>query len=115
VQVAAIAALDGPDTTIAETVGIYQRRRDAFVDGLAKIGWNVPRPKATMYLWCPIPEKYRAMGSMEFSMKLLKEAEIVVSPGIAFGEYGDDYIRISLVENEHRIGQAIRNIKRCLF
>ncbi|MFA6472766.1 MAG: aminotransferase class I/II-fold pyridoxal phosphate-dependent enzyme [Candidatus Latescibacterota bacterium] len=115
VQVAAIAALDGPQECVAETVKIYQRRRDVFIDGLAKIGWDIPRPKASMYIWAPIPEKYRQMGSMEFSMKLLKEAEIVVSPGIAFGGLGDGYIRISLVENEHRINQAIRNIKKCLF
>lgn len=115
VQVAAISALDGPREKVLDTVETYRRRRDAFVDGLAKIGWNVPRPKATMYLWCPIPEKYRSMGSLEFSAKLLSEAEVVVSPGIAFGEFGEGYIRISLVENEQRINQAVRNIKRCLF
>lgn len=115
VQVASIAALDGPPEYVQETVAIYQKRRDTFVNGLAKIGWNVPKPRATMYLWCPIPEQYREMGSIEFSMKLLREAEIVVSPGIAFGELGEGYIRISLVENEHRINQAIRNIKKCLF
>lgn len=115
VQVAAIAALDGSQECVTETVKIYQKRRDVFIDGLAKIGWEIPRPKATMYIWAPIPEKYRPMGSLEFSMKLLKEAEVVVSPGIAFGGLGDGYIRISLVENEHRINQAIRNIKKCLF
>jgi alanine-synthesizing transaminase len=115
VQVAAIAALDGSQEYVRETVKTYQKRRDTFVDGLKKIGWEIPRPKATMYLWAPIPEKYRHMGSMDFSMKLLTEAEVVVSPGIAFGGLGDGYIRISLVENEHRINQAIRNIKKCLF
>lgn len=115
VQVSAIAALDGAQECVAETVKTYQNRRDTFIDGLRKIGWEVPRPKATMYLWAPIPETYRSMGSMEFSMKLLTEAEVVVSPGIAFGGLGDGYIRISLVENEHRINQAIRNIKKCLF
>ncbi|MDP2983297.1 MAG: aminotransferase class I/II-fold pyridoxal phosphate-dependent enzyme [Candidatus Latescibacter sp.] len=115
VQVAAIAALDGSQDCVTETVKIYQKRRDVFIDGLAKIGWDVPRPRATMYIWAPIPEQYHALGSMEFSMKLLKEAEVVVSPGIAFGGLGDGYIRISLVENEHRINQAIRNIKKCLF
>ena len=115
VQVSAITALDGPQDCVRETVETYRRRRDVFVDGLVKIGWVVPRPKATMYLWCPIPERYRSMGSMEFSMKLLREAEVVVSPGVAFGGLGDGYIRISLVENEHRINQAVRNIKRCLF
>ena len=115
VQVAAITALDGPQDCVKETVDIYKKRRDTFVDGLAKIGWHVPRPKATMYLWCPIPDKYKPMGSMEFSMKLLREAEVVVSPGVAFGEFGEGYIRIALVENEHRINQAVRNIKKCLF
>ena len=115
VQVAAITALDGTQVCVAETVNTYKRRRDAFVDGLAKIDWNVPIPKATMYLWCPVPDKYKSMGSMEFSLKLLREAEVVVSPGVAFGELGDGYIRISLVENEHRINQAVRNIKKCLF
>ncbi len=115
VQVAAINALDSPGDLVDGTVEVYRKRRDAFVDGLAKIGWEVPRPKATMYLWCPIPEQYRAMGSIEFSLKLLKECEVVVSPGIAFGELGEGYIRISLVENEQRIGQAIRNIKKKLF
>ncbi|MCE5251886.1 aminotransferase class I/II-fold pyridoxal phosphate-dependent enzyme [bacterium] len=115
IQVAAIAALDGSQECVDETVDIYKRRRDAFVDGLIKIGWDVPRPKATMYLWCPIPEQYKEMGSIEFSMKLLREAEVVVSPGVAFGGLGEEYIRISLVENEQRINQAVRNIKRCLF
>jgi len=115
IQVASITALDGSQECVEETLKIYKNRRDIFVDGLAKIGWNVPRPRATMYLWCPIPEKYKAMGSIEFSMKLLREAEVVISPGLAFGELGEGYIRISLVENEHRINQAIRNIKKCLF
>ena len=115
VQVAAIAALDGPQDCVTETVKIYQKRRDTFVDGLKKIGWDVPKPKASMYIWAPIPEKYRSMGSMDFSMKLLTEAGVVVTPGIAFGGLGDGYIRIALVENEHRINQAIRNIKKCLF
>lgn len=115
VQVAAIAALDGSQECVTETVKVYQKRRDTFVDGLAKIGWDVPRPKATMYIWAPIPEKYRSMGSMDFSMKLLTEAEVMVSPGINFGGLGDGYVRIALVENEHRINQAVRNIKKCLF
>lgn len=115
IQVAAITALDGPQECVAETIKTYQKRRDTFVDGLLKIGWQVPRPKASMYLWCPIPDKYKSMGSLEFSIKLLQEAEVVVSPGIAFGDMGEGYIRISLVENEQRINQAVRNIKRCLF
>lgn len=115
VQISAIAALDGSQDVVTETVNIYQKRRDTFIDGLKKIGWDVPRPKASLYIWAPIPEKYRAMGSMDFSMKLLNEANVVVSPGIAFGGMGDGYVRIALVENEHRINQAIRNIKKCLF
>ncbi len=114
VQVAAITALDSDQELVDETVLTYQKRRDVFVDGLRKIGFEVPRPKATMYLWVPIPEKYREMGSLNFSMKLLKEAEVLVSPGRAFGDLGEGYIRISLVENEQRISQAVRNIKRAL-
>ncbi len=115
VQVAAITALNGPQNVVKDTVMTYQKRRDTFVDGLAKIGWEVPRPRGSMYLWCPLPNEYKKMGSLEFSMKLLTEAEVVVSPGAAFGEYGEGYIRIALVENEHRINQAVRNIKKCLF
>ena len=115
VQVSAIAALDGSQDVVAETVGTYRKRRDAVVDGFAKMGWNIPRPRATMYVWAPIPEPYRVMGSLDFSMKLLKECEVVVSPGAAFGEYGEGYIRIALVENEQRINQAVRNIRRVLF
>ena len=115
VQVSAISALNGPSDCVEETVKIYQKRRDVFVDGLRKIGWDVPSPRGSMYLWCPIPEKYRAMGSLEFSIKLLKEAEVVVSPGVAFGGLGEGYVRIALVENEQRIQQAVRNIKKCLF
>lgn len=115
VQVSAISALNGPSDCVDDTVKIYQKRRDVFVDGLRKIGWNVPSPRGSMYLWCPIPEQYRAMGSLEFSMKLLKEAEVVVSPGVAFGGLGEGYVRIALVENEQRIQQAVRNIKKCLF
>ena len=115
VQVAAINALDGPQDVVKETVEIYRKRRDTVVDGLAKIGWQVPRPKATMYVWCPIPPQYRDMGSLEFSLKLLRECGVVVSPGVGFGEYGEGYIRIALVENEQRIQQAIRNIRKALF
>lgn len=115
VQVAAIAAMDGSDELVTETVETYRRRRDIMVDGLEKIGWTVPRPRGAMYIWAPIPEQYRAMGSMEFSMKLLTECEVVVSPGVAFGELGEGYIRMALVENEQRIQQAIRNFRRVLF
>ena len=115
VQVAAIAALDGPQDCVEEAAQTYRRRRDVLVESLGRIGWPVPKPKATMFVWAPIPEQYRAMGSMDFSMKLMKEAEVAVSPGIGFGDMGEGYVRISMVENEHRIRQAVRNIRRCLF
>jgi len=115
VQVAAIAALDGPQDCTREAAQLYKNRRDVLVEGLNRIGWSVPKPKATMFLWAAIPESYRAMGSMEFSMKLLREAEVAVAPGIGFGDMGEGYVRIALVENEHRIRQAIRNIRKCLF
>ena len=115
VQVAAIAALDGPQECVQEAAQLYQSRRDVLVEGLNRIGWSVPKPKATMFLWAAIPESYRAMGSMEFSMKLLREAEVAVAPGIGFGDMGEGYVRIALVENQHRIRQAIRNIRKCLF
>lgn len=115
VQVAAIAALDGPQGCTREAAQLYQNRRDVLVEGLRRIGWSVPKPKATMFVWAAIPEPYREMGSMDFSMKLLQEAEVAVAPGIGFGDMGEGYIRIALVENEHRIRQAIRNIRKCLF
>lgn len=115
IQVAAIAALDGPQDCVREAAALYQSRRDVLADGLNRIGWPVKPCKGSMFLWAPIPEAYRAMGSMDFSMKLLEEAEVAVAPGIGFGDMGDGYVRIALVENEHRLRQAIRNIRRCLF
>lgn len=115
IQVAAIAALDGPQTCVQEARDLYQSRRDTLVDGLARIGWPVPTPKASMFLWALIPERYKHMGSMNFALKLMEEAEVAVSPGVGFGDMGEGYVRIGLVENEHRIRQAIRNIKRVLF
>jgi len=115
VQVAAIAALDGPQDCVKETVQRYQRRRDVLVEGLNRIGWPLSKPKATMFVWAPIPDKYRQMGSMKFATKLLEDAKVAVTPGIGFGDRGEGYVRMALVENEHRIRQAIRNIKRCLF
>ena len=111
IQVAAIAALDGPQECVAEVVATYKSRRDVLCDGLNSIGWKVEKPKATMFVWAKIPEKYREMGSLEFTKKLLKEAKVAVSPGIGFGEYGDDHVRFGLIENEHRTRQAVRGIR----
>lgn len=111
IQVAAITALDGPQECVDEIVATYKSRRDVLCEGLNAIGWAVEKPKATMFVWAKIPEKYRELGSLEFSKKLLKEAKVAVSPGIGFGEYGDDYVRFGLIENEHRTRQAIRGIR----
>ena len=115
VQVAAITALDGPQDCVRETAERYQQRRDVLVEGLDRIGWPLTKPKATMFVWAPIPDKYRQMGSMKFAAKLLEEAKVAVTPGVGFGDRGEGYVRVALVENEHRIRQAVRNIKRCLF
>ncbi len=114
IQVAAITALEGPQDCVTEIAEMYRRRRDALCDGLNSVGWDVKKPKATMFVWAPIPEQYRHMGSLEFSKKLLTEAKVAVSPGIGFGEYGDGYVRFSLIENEHRTRQAIRGIREML-
>ena len=114
VQVAAIAALEGPQECVKEISDMYQVRRDVLCSGLNSIGWKVEPPKATMFVWAPIPEQYRHMGSLEFSKKLLKEAKVAVSPGIGFGDYGDDHVRFGLIENEHRSRQAIRGIRDML-
>jgi alanine-synthesizing transaminase len=111
IQVAAITALEGPQECVQEICDMYRQRRDVLCQGLNSIGWEVTPPKATMFVWAPIPEPYREMGSLEFSKKLLKEAKVAVSPGIGFGEYGDDHVRFSLIENEHRTRQAIRGIR----
>ncbi len=111
IQVAAIAALDGPQDCVDEIVATYKSRRDVLCDGLNSIGWQVEKPKATMFVWAPIPEAYRDMGSLEFTKKLLHEAKVAVSPGIGFGEYGDGYVRFGLIENEHRTRQAVRGIR----
>ncbi|MDH3370884.1 MAG: aminotransferase class I/II-fold pyridoxal phosphate-dependent enzyme, partial [Gammaproteobacteria bacterium] len=111
IQVAGILALEGPQDCLAEIRQTYQNRRDVLCNGLFSAGWMVERPKATMFVWARIPEHYRAMGSLEFSKKLLTEAKVAVSPGIGFGEYGDDHVRFSLIENEHRTRQAVRSIR----
>ena len=112
IQVAAITALRLERKYIDEVVETYRRRRDVLVDGLRRIGWNVEKPKATMYIWAEIPEKFKSMGSMKFSMFLLEEANVAVSPGAGFGKYGEGYVRMALVENEQRIKQAIRSLRK---
>jgi len=114
IQIAAIIALNGPQDCVQQTIKLYRDRRDALVDGLNRIGWKVEKPLATMFVWAPIPDAYRSMGSLEFSKLLLHEAKVAVSPGIGFGECGDDHVRFGLVENEHRTRQAIRGIKKAL-
>lgn len=111
IQVAAITALEGPQECVTQIAQMYCNRRDVLCDGLNSIGWKVDRPKATMFVWAPIPDQYRGLGSLEFAKKLLQEAKVAVSPGIGFGEYGDDYVRFGLIENEHRTRQAVRGIR----
>ncbi len=111
IQVAAITALDGPQDCVREIAENYRGRRNVLCEGLNSIGWPVEKPRATMFVWAPIPEPYREMGSLEFSKKLLVEARVAVSPGIGFGSYGDDHVRFSLIENKHRTRQAIRGIR----
>jgi alanine-synthesizing transaminase len=111
IQVAAIAALEGPQDCVEEIRAMYESRRNVLCDGLNNIGWEVERPKATMFVWAPIPEPYRELGSLEFSKKLLADARVAVSPGIGFGEYGDGHVRFGLIENEHRTRQAVRGIR----
>ena len=114
IQIAAIIALNGPQECVQETVETYKVRRDVLVDGLNRIGWSIPKPKGTMFVWAKIPESYRMIGSLEFSKFLIEKAKVAVSPGIGFGPHGDEYIRFALVENEHRTRQAIQGIKRVL-
>ena len=111
IQVAAISALEGPQECVTEIREMYQSRRDTLCDGLSSAGWPIEKPKATMFVWARIPEQYRSMGSLEFCKKLLKEAKVAVSPGIGFGEHGDDHVRFGLIENEHRTRQAVRGIR----
>ena len=111
---AATAALNGDGSDVAEVRQVYHRRRDVMVDAFARAGWEIPAPAATMFAWAPIPPAFRHLGSLEFSKLLVEKADVAVAPGIGFGEHGDDFVRIALVENEHRIRQAARNIKRFL-
>ena len=112
IQVAAIAALEGDQKCVSETISIYKARRDVLCSGLKNIGWPVVPPKGTMFVWAPVPDFYSSIGSLEFSKKLLNEAQVAVSPGVGFGKFGEGYVRFGLIENEHRSRQAIRNIKR---
>jgi alanine-synthesizing transaminase len=114
IQIASIIALNGPQECVTEICDIYKTRRDALVQGLCRAGWEIPSPKATMFVWARIPEQYRKMGSLEFSKKLIREAGVAVSPGIGFGEYGDEFVRFALIENNMRIKQAVRGIKKAL-
>ncbi|MBI4293060.1 MAG: alanine transaminase [Betaproteobacteria bacterium] len=114
IQVASIVAIEGPQECVEEIRLKYQRRRDVMVKGLHEAGWMVDNPKASMYIWAQIPEAYRPMGSLEFAKKLLREARVAVSPGAGFGEYGDDHVRIALIENEARSRQAVRGIREML-
>src|ERR1700734_152950 len=111
-QVASIQALEGPQECVAEIRDNYCRRRDCLVSGLNKAGWEIPSPKATMFVWAPIPEPWRNLGSLEFSTRLLSEAKVAVSPGIGFGEFGDGHVRFALIENEERTRQALRGIRQ---
>jgi len=112
IQVAAIAALEGDQQCVHDIRDMYQSRRDVLCEGLNALGWPVEKPKATMFVWAKIPERYSEMGSLEFAKKLIRDANVAVSPGIGFGQYGDDHVRFALIENEHRTRQALRNIKR---
>lgn len=111
IQIAGIIALESDPSVVAKIVEVHRKRRDALVDGLNKLGWFVPKPKGTMFVWAPIPDAFRGMGSLEFAKLLVQEAKVAVSPGVGFGEYGEGYVRFALVENEQRIRQALRGLK----
>jgi alanine-synthesizing transaminase len=114
IQIASIIALSGPQECVKEISDMYQLRRDVLIDGLEKAGWKTEKPKATMFVWAEIPEPFRKMGSIEFSKYLIREAKVAVSPGIGFGDYGDGHVRFALIENEYRLRQAAKGIKRAL-
>jgi len=114
IQIASIIALNGPYDSVDEIRQTYQERRDTLISGLSRVGWEIPSPKGTMFVWGKIPEQYRNMGSVEFSKFLIREARVAVSPGLGFGEYGDDYVRFALIENSMRINQAVRGIRKIL-
>jgi alanine-synthesizing transaminase len=112
IQTAGIIALEGDQKVVDEIVEVHRKRRDVLVDGLNKLGWRVEKPKGTMFVWAPIPDAFRSLGSLEFAKLLIQEARVAVSPGIGFGEYGEGYVRFALVENEQRIKQALRGLKQ---
>jgi alanine-synthesizing transaminase len=114
IQVASASALNGADDCIAEMRQIYQERRDVMVESFTRAGWPIPSPQATMFVWSPIPDQFASLGSLEFAKLLVQEAGVAVAPGVGFGEYGDQYVRLALVENEQRIRQAARSIKKFL-
>ncbi|MDI6687940.1 MAG: aminotransferase class I/II-fold pyridoxal phosphate-dependent enzyme [Desulfobacterales bacterium] len=114
IQIASIIALNGPQDCVKDICNTYQERRDALISGLQRVGWDIKSPKGTMFVWGKIPEQYLKMGSVEFSSFLIKEAQVAVSPGLGFGEYGDEYVRFALIENNMRINQAVRGIKKIL-
>jgi alanine-synthesizing transaminase len=117
IQVGAIVALRGPQDCVDEAASEYKARRDTLVDGLGQPGpgqWKIEKPLATMFVWAPLPEPFRALGSLEFSKRLLAEAKVAVSPGVGFGETGEGFVRFALVENRHRIRKAVRGIRRFL-
>jgi len=114
IQIASIVALRGPQECVKEHASVYQARRDVLIDGLQRAGWDTPSPKATMFVWSRIPEQFREMGSLEFCKYLIREGKVAVAPGVGFGEGGDEYVRFALVENEHRIRQACKGIKKAL-
>jgi alanine-synthesizing transaminase len=114
VQIAAIIALREDQSCVQEICNIYKERRDALCEGLNRIGWPVKPPLGTMFVWARIPEPYRAMGSVEFSKMLINKAKVAVAPGLGFGQYGDDFVRFALIENQHRTAQAIRGLKQVL-
>ncbi|MBQ8103650.1 MAG: aminotransferase class I/II-fold pyridoxal phosphate-dependent enzyme, partial [Afipia sp.] len=114
VQVAATAALNGPQDCIKEMRDTYRKRRDVLVETFGRAGWDIPPPAASMFAWAPLPEKFREVGSMQFATLMVEKSGVVVSPGVAFGEHGEGYVRIAMVENEQRIRQAARNIRRFL-
>jgi len=114
IQAAAVAALNGPQDIIEENRNLYRKRRDVLVESFGRAGWQIPAPRASMFAWAPLPEAFQGLGTVEFSTLLIEKAEIAVSPGIGFGEHGEGFVRIALVENEQRIRQAARNLRRFL-